>query len=76
MVKWSGAKERINERGPYILVGWSCINKRNQSMRTLIFGRMVVYKKKKKLKERRPHIFVKWSCANKTQKSVGNLNPD
>ena len=75
MVKWSDTKERINEREPYFFVEWSCINKRSQSMWTLIFGRMVVYKKKK-LKERGPHIFVKWSCANKTQKPVGNLNSD
>ena len=31
-------KERINERGRYILVEWSCTNKEIKSMRTQIFG--------------------------------------
>ena len=39
-------KERINERGPYIFVQWSCENKGNKSMRTLIFGRKAVHKER------------------------------
>ena len=62
MVKWSFTKERINERRPYIFVEWSCTkerikergpnvewscaNKRNKLVWTLIFGRMVVYERK------------------------------
>ena len=45
-VEWSCTKERINERGPYTFVEWSCANKRNKSVWTLIFGRMVVHKRK------------------------------
>ena len=65
-------KERLNERGPYTFVEWSCANKRNKSVRTLISGRMVVTKER--LNERGPYIFVEWSCANKRSKSVGTLN--
>ena len=36
-------KERMNERRSYILAEWTCANERNKSMRTLIFGRMVVH---------------------------------
>ena len=43
MVEWSCTKERLNERGPYILVEWSCANKRNKSVGTLNSGRMVVH---------------------------------
>ena len=35
-------KKRINERGPYVSVEWSCGHKRNKSLMTLIFGRMVM----------------------------------
>ena len=41
MVEWLCTKERLNERGPYILVQWSCANKRNKSVGTLNSGRMV-----------------------------------
>ena len=41
-------KERMCERGPYILVEWSLANKRNKSMRTLTFGQMVMHKGKNK----------------------------
>ena len=40
------------------MVEWSCTNKKNKLMRTLIFGRMVVYK------ERINERMVEWSCAN------------
>ena len=43
MVEWSCKKERLNERGPYILVEWSCANKRNKSVGKLHFGRVVVH---------------------------------
>ena len=44
MVEWSCTKEIINERGPYNLVEWPCANKKKKkSMRTLVFGRMVVH---------------------------------
>ena len=46
LVKWSYTKERIDERGPYTFVKWSCANKRNKSVWALIFGRMVVHKRK------------------------------
>ena len=60
--------KRKNERGPYIVVEWSHANKRNKLMRTIIFGRIVVHKRKKN--ERGPYILVKWSCANKRNKSM------
>ena len=41
MVEWSCTKEKINERGPYISVEWSCANKRSESVGTLNSGRMV-----------------------------------
>ena len=50
MVEWSCTKEKINERRPYILVEWSCAHKRNKSMTTIIFGRIVVHKRKIKWK--------------------------
>ena len=43
MVEWSCTKERLNERGPYILVEWSCAKKRNKSVGTPNSGRMVVH---------------------------------
>ena len=43
MVEWLCTKERLNERGPYILVEWSCAKKRNKSVGTLNSGRMVVH---------------------------------
>ena len=46
MVEWSCTKERINERGPYILAEWSCANIRNKSVSTLSLGPMVVYERK------------------------------
>ena len=42
MVEWSCRKERLNERGLYILVELACANKRNKSVGTLNSGRMVV----------------------------------
>ena len=72
MVEWSCTKEKINER-PYVLVEWSCAHKRNKSMRTLIFGRMVVHKRKIKWK-RGSYILVEWSCVSKRNKSVETLN--
>ena len=39
-------KRKINKRRPYILVEWSCANKRNKSMRAIIFGQIVVHQKK------------------------------
>ena len=65
-------KETLNERGSYIFVEWLCANKRNKSVRTLIFGRMFVTKER--LNERGPHIFVEWLCANEIYKSLGTLN--
>ena len=41
-------RKNVNERGSYTLVDWSCANKINKSMRTLIFGPMVVHKSKNK----------------------------
>ena len=41
-------KEKLYERGPYVLVEWLCANKRIKSMRTPIFRRMVVQKRKNK----------------------------
>ena len=41
-------------------------------MKTLIFGRMVVHKKK--INERRSYIFVEWSFENEINKSLANLN--
>ena len=43
MVEWSCTKERLNERGPYIFVEWSCAYKINKSVGTLNSGRMVVH---------------------------------
>ena len=43
MVEWSCTKERLNERGPYIFVEWSCGNKRNKSLWKLNSGQMVVH---------------------------------
>ena len=54
------------------MVEWSCTSKRNKSMRTLIFGQMVVTKER--LNEIGPYFSVEWSCANKRNKSVGTLN--
>ena len=50
LVERSFAKEGINDRGPYILVEWLCANKRSKSVRTTIFGRIVVCKRKNKWK--------------------------
>ena len=36
-------KERINERKKVIFVEWSCANERYISIKTLIFGQMVVH---------------------------------
>ena len=36
-------KEKINESPSYIFVEWLCANENNKSMRTLIFGRMLVH---------------------------------
>ena len=57
MVKWSYAKERTNERGPYMLVRWSCvIKKRNKSMRTIVVSEWLCTKnEKEEMKE--DHIF-------------------
>ena len=43
MVELSCTKERLNERGPYNLVEWSCTNKINKSVEALNSGRMVVH---------------------------------
>ena len=56
MVEWSCTKERINERGPYILIKWFYAHKRNKSMRTLTFGRMVVHIASAKIPEREESI--------------------
>ena len=43
---WSNGraqKERLNDRGPYVFVEWSCAYKRNKSVGTLNSGRMVVH---------------------------------
>ena len=39
-------RKNVNERGSYTLVDWSCANKINKSMRTLIFGPMVADKER------------------------------
>ena len=57
-------KQKKFERGPYIFVDWSCVNKRNKSVKTVIFGQMVVTKER--LNERGPYVFVESWCANKT----------
>ena len=36
--------KKINQCGPQFLVEWSCTNKKIKLMRSLILGRMVVYK--------------------------------
>ena len=56
MVEWSCTKERLNERGPYILVEWSCANKRNKGVATLNSGRMVVHIASVKITEREGSI--------------------
>ena len=43
MVEWSCTKERLNEKGPYIFVKWSCANKRNKSLGKLNSGRIFVH---------------------------------
>ena len=58
MVEWSCTEERINKRGPYIFVEWSCTNKINKSMRTLTLDRMVV-QPRKKTQKKEDHMF--WS---------------
>ena len=54
------------------MVELSCANKKNKSMRKLVFGPMAVHKKR--VNKRGPHIFVEWSCANKRNKSVRALS--
>ena len=49
-------KERINERGPYIFVEWSCANKRNKSVGTLNSGRILVHIASAKIPEREGSI--------------------
>ena len=85
LVEWSCTKERINERGPYIIVEWSCTNKRNKSVWTLLFGLIVVHKRKNKwrrtiyflsngrvqIKER---VLVHWSCAKERLNERGRYN--
>ena len=46
--------------------------KKNKSMRTLIFGQMLV--QKERINERRPYILVTWPSANKQNKSMRTLN--
>ena len=72
MVEWSCTKERLNERGSYIFVEWSCANKKNKSVSTLSLGWMVVTKERTNEKE--PHIWVKWSFAHKINKSMRTLS--
>ena len=69
LVEWSCTKEGINERGPYTFVEWSCANKTNKSVWTLILGQMVVHKKKN---ERGPYTFDEWSC---TYKEINQCGP-
>ena len=43
-------KEKINKRGPYIWVKWSCTNKRKKRQeRTIYFSQMVMYKQRKQI---------------------------
>ena len=72
LVEWLCTKEIINKTGTYISVQWSCAHKRNKSMRTLIFDRMVVYKRM--IKWKRIIYFLKRSRANKINKSVRTPN--
>ena len=65
-------KEIINERSSYIFVEWSCVTKGNKSVRTLIFGQMIMHTVK--LNERRSYIFVEWSFANERNKSIEDPN--
>ena len=44
--EWSCTNERINERGPYTFVEWLCAYEINKSVGTLIFGQIVVHKRK------------------------------
>ena len=45
MVEWPCAIERLNERGTNIFVELWRANKRNISLRIIIFGRLVVLKR-------------------------------
>ena len=56
MVERSCTKERLNERGPYIFVEWTCANKRNKLMGTLNSGRMVVHIASAKIPKREESI--------------------
>ena len=57
MVEWSCTKERLNERGPYIFVEWSCAYKRNKSVGTLNSGRMVVHIDSAKMPQQLPDYY-------------------
>ena len=61
----------MEERRSYILVEWLCANERNISMKTLIFGQMVVDYRKNKINELEPYNLVEWSCANKKMNQCG-----
>ena len=72
MVEWSCKKQRINKRGPYVLVEWSCTNKRNKSMKALVRFNGCLQKERTK-----KHIF--WSdCRGqkkkKKEKPIRTLN--
>ena len=49
-------KERINERGPYIFVEWSCVNKINKSVGNLNSGQILVHIASTKIPEREGSI--------------------
>ena len=61
----------MEERRLYILVEWLCVNERNISMKTLIFGQIVVHYRKNKINELEPYNLVEWSCANKKMNQCG-----
>ena len=46
MVKCLCTEQRINDTGLYILLECLCAHKRDKSTRTLIFGEMVLHKRK------------------------------
>ena len=56
LVEWLCTKERLNERGPYTLVEWSCVNMRNKSVETINSARIVMHIASAKITEREQSI--------------------
>ena len=53
------------------MVEWSCTDKRNKPTWTLIFGRIVLHKKR--INERGSYVFAAWSRVIKRNKSMRDL---